>query len=191
MASHSTLDGSCAERQPLSRRRALAGLGGAALAGAALRPSGARAQEATPCPGTGCAPRLGDTLFIAAANGQAVGEIVVEEFIEPFDGFDPAVGPPRGSHFAAVRVAYEATGQQQMSVNTSAFVLQYSDSFIAYPTAVQFAVDSDETALSGGPVEPGSGTSGLVTFSVVNGLQVDRIFYFPQGDRLFLLAELC
>jgi hypothetical protein len=179
------------DRSPtVSRRRALVGLGGG-LGLAGLGRATATAQDATPETCERCSPRIGEAVFVGSPDGQAIGEIVVEEFLEPFTDFDPAFSPPRGTHFATLRVTFRATGQQPMGINPGAFYLQYADHFLTGPTALHRGAQPAEPDLAAAAVEPGKTTTGLVGFTVLNGVEVVRIFYYPQGDRLFLLAELC
>ncbi len=145
------------------------------------RPVPVAAQAAVP-PGT--------ALPVVDADGGTHGTIAVSNVADPFTGFDPNQPPEQGKHFVALTVVFDANAGKKLDIDPSVVVLQDAGGNLWRPTYLPLPNDATVPQLTGQSLGPGSRISGLLGFAVPDGATLSRVWYKPNSDHLFPLADL-
>ena len=126
---------------------------------------------------------------VTDADGEELGVITVLEAEDEFDGYAPGWEPAEEIRYVVLTVSFEATGDLPFDANPSQLVLRAVDGFHWAP--YQFVrVEENPPQLQAQTMSPGNRISGVVGFRVPVGVDLDSVYYQPEGSRLILLARL-
>jgi hypothetical protein len=128
---------------------------------------------------------------IYGSDGQPVGDVVVDAFVDPFEEYDPSSGPQRGFHFVMASVTVNAT-EGTVEANAYGFSLVDSDGFLYTATYVYRPTESTEAMpdFPGGTLEAGQSMSGVVFFEVLEGTSPAYLIYQPTYETLVTVADM-
>ena len=138
-------------------------------------------------------PAIGEPVPFIGQEGTEVARLTVTEVVDPFEDYDASFGAPeRGQHFVMVRLDVENTGTRPFPIDPSAVRLQDSDGFLYSYTFVSRSAEESESDpdLAFVEVPAGDTASGPIFFSVVNDVELVRVLFTPDFDRLVFLADL-
>ena len=184
-------------RGRLTRRQAVRGVGaigaGSLLVTVHPRALAQDTDDATPgANGAACVvdPGVGDTVSLVGPEGTELATMSARAVQDPFDGYNSNYAPAAGYRYVAIDLAVTITGSRPVSVRAYDFFVQDAEGFIYRQANVQLLDDATEALFVDGEFTTDTGSEGLVSFAVLRGAQVTRLFYQPSGDRLILVADL-
>ncbi|HET7094597.1 MAG TPA: hypothetical protein VFI22_13990, partial [Thermomicrobiales bacterium] len=153
-----------------------------AVAGvASVHPGRAAARAATP---------LGTEIPVINADGAATGTVAVTDVADPFTGFDPTQPPEADKHYVALTVVFDANAGKKLDVDPSALVVQDAAGNLWSPTYLPLPDSAPVPQLTGQALGPGSRISGLLGYVAPDGATLARVWYRPDSDHLFPIADL-
>jgi uncharacterized protein DUF4352 len=139
------------------------------------------AQAATP---------RGRAIPVVDADGASTGTVAVADVADPFSGFDPSQPPEAGKHYVALQAVYDAKEGKRLDVDPAAIVLQGASGDLWQPAYLPLPESSPMPQLTGQSLGPGSRITGLIGYVVPDGAPLARVWYRPDSDHLFPLANL-
>jgi hypothetical protein len=135
-------------------------------------------------------PALGETIALVDANG-GTGTVTVTDVVDPFENFDPAYPPETGTRFVALTLVYENTGTGRFEIEPYGLLLRDANGNLWYSTSLFRPAETVVVPdLRGDQLAPGDRISGLVAFSVPDGVGLAALHLSPVSSQLITLAGL-
>lgn len=148
--------------------------------------SAVKAQEAVP----GADPSLGAAVPYIGPEGDELATVTITDLVDPFSDYDPNSSPERGNHYVLLNLTIDNTGQRPLQVDPGAVVLQDTDGFLYSSGFVSRAGDAEDTSLQFQELPAGASVKGDLAFTVFNNVELVRVLFRPESDRLIVLADL-
>lgn len=133
----------------------------------------------------------GTAVAFDASDGLPLGTAAVTGVVDPLTDFDTSYPPQRGFHYVGVGITLTNSGDTPISVDPNRFSVVDHEGFLT-STAGAYRTTEGKTALPDlqyGTLDPGQSVSGLVTFLLINGSEIETVYYAPTSDRQIWIAE--
>jgi len=143
--------------------------------------------------GTAAIPAVGEAVPFIGGDGTEVARLTVTEVVDPFEDYDASFGAPeRGQHFVMVRLEVENISSRPFPIDPSAVRLQDADGFLYSYTFITRPSEATEAEpdLAFQEIPAGDTVSGPIFFPVLNDVELVRVLFTPDSDRLVFLADL-
>jgi hypothetical protein len=154
-------------------------------------PLAAVAQDGSPVPAGPVGPELGTAVSWFGAEGTEVAKVTVDDLVDPYQDYDPNSPPQRGFHFVVISVTIENTGTRPVNVDPSAFAVVDADGFLARSSYLSRSAEdtASNPDLQYAELAAGATVSGVIGFQVLNGVEVERVVFMPEGNSIITLVD--
>ena len=137
-------------------------------------------------------PQVGDTVSYISESGCPLATLTCTNVIVGWDEFDSYYAPAKGMMYVAVVVDVANLGTRgSLSIRADDFRLQDVDGFF-YSRSWADGKDNATYAPTEGEVSVGAGSteSVVLVYEVLDGVQMDRLCWMPDFDRMLTIADL-
>lgn len=137
----------------------------------------------------GVAP--GDVTVWTTTDDSIVGELSVAGVVDPLEDYDSSYPPQRGFRYVAVAIHFNNTGTRPVSLSSYSFSATDHEGFVVTSAGVYRTPEATAALpdLPYDPVLPGTETTGIVTFLMINGATLKDVNFVPTSDRRVRIAE--
>lgn len=137
-------------------------------------------------------PVIGEPVTYVDASGNPAATIVVEEVERVWEEYGEYDMPEQGAEYVAFTVTVESTlGRGALEVRRSDFSLQDRAGFV-WDVSYADAADGVEVTPLDDDLNLASGDSAtfLVVFEVLQGQEIEHLYWHPESDRMITIAAL-
>ena len=131
---------------------------------------------------------VGATTPFVGPEGDEIGQVTVNQIIDPFQDYDPSTPPQRGNRYVLIDVTIANTGTRSLRADSGQFLLVDREGFVASPTYVALA-DPSLTEFPYGDLPSGALQSGVIGFQTLVGTEVAAVIFAPTSERHLVVAE--
>jgi hypothetical protein len=134
---------------------------------------------------------LGTDVSYLGPEGAEVGEVTVNQLVDPFQDYDPSSPPERGTHYVVLELTVTNTGTRPLAADPGAFYLLDAQGFLAYPSYLYRTDATNPPDFQyNDALAPGESQSGIIAYQLLNGTEIAAVIFTPNyGQQQIIVGE--